>query len=55
MIKVIVEKQTVVTLTLTEWEALWLKTLVQNPIWPNENHEQAEMRKRFWEALQEVK
>lgn len=52
-----VEKHITVTLTLEEEEALWLKGLVQNPIGctpDQEPKDQAEMRRRFWEALKDI-
>ena len=47
-----------ITITLTEREARWLKGVVQNPIGCDrgeEDHEESEMRKRFWDALSEIK
>jgi len=49
--------QKIYTLVITEREALWLKALMQNPLSNdpdpnNENEENAEMRKAFWNALE---
>lgn len=40
-----------VFLELDHEETQWLKVWVQNPRSPAESAEEAEMRKRFWEAL----
>jgi hypothetical protein len=43
-----------VTLVLTMEEALWLKSLVQNPMEPSqkeEDDENRDMRQAFWEGL----
>lgn len=45
-------KQTLkVTLVLTENEARWLRDRMQNPLSLDEDHFNAEMRKKFWETL----
>ena len=41
----------IITLKLTEKEALYLKQLVQNPLFEDENEEEYEIRQRFWNAL----
>lgn len=46
-----VEQKVVVVLEMTEDEAKWLKNMMHNPIVPDEDHQSAEMRKRFWECL----
>ena len=40
-----------VTMVLDEDEAFWLKSLIQNPIHPEESPSDAKMRKAFWDAL----
>ncbi len=52
--KVYTRADVVVHLELTTKEAMWLKEVTQNPIGPDEDHFSAEMRKKFWEALQQV-
>lgn len=54
-----IENTTVVTLRLQEDEALWLRGLVQNPIYAyekpeDEPEEDMKMRGRFFEALKKV-
>jgi len=41
----------IITLKLTEKEALYLKQLVQDPLFADENEEEYEIRQRFWNAL----
>jgi len=57
MIKSKINKCVVVTLTLEEKEARWLKGLVQNPIGvspDDESEENEKIRRCFWEALSEI-
>lgn len=49
--KVEIEQTIKVTLVLTETEARWLRDQMQNSFNPDEDHFDAEMRKKFWETL----
>jgi len=52
--KIETNKEISVTLQLTEFEARWLKSVVQNPIgvdYEDELEQDSEMRKNFWYAL----
>lgn len=49
-----IEHDVKITLNLNWHEALWLKTLVQNPLYENENATNYEMRMKVWEALKKV-
>lgn len=44
------EKVTI-TISLNEKEAEWLKTLMQNPLYDEEDKRDQEMRKTFWDVL----
>ena len=54
-----VETEKLITLTLTEDEARWLKSIVQNPLWVDDPNEEdprdKDMRSRFWVALEDVR
>jgi hypothetical protein len=45
------EKTVTYTLKLDYFEARWLATLMQNPIFEDEYEEDSKMREKFFEAL----
>jgi hypothetical protein len=53
-----IKTTTKVTLSLTEEEARWLKSTMQNPLYgehpADESDENKEMRERFWVALNHI-
>lgn len=49
-----IKQSTAVTLRLTEEEARWLKSMVQNPLGENEDTRDRQMREAFWLALASV-
>lgn len=49
------EKFIKVTLELDEEEAQWLKSITQNPLTVHESTKDAEIRRKFWNALSDIK
>ena len=49
------KKDISVTFTLGEIEAIWLKSLMQNPIQSEEDTQSKNMRQMFWNALKDVR
>ena len=41
----------IVTIKLTNEEAVWLKSIMQNELHPNESARDRSMRERFWDEL----
>ena len=44
-------EEVTITISLNEKEAEWLKTLMQNPLYDEEDKRDQEMRKTFWDVL----
>jgi hypothetical protein len=49
------KREFTVTLKLSEREAQWLKSLMQNPLSDDESTDTAQMRQVFWDALNLVR
>lgn len=49
-----IETSAIITLKMSEKEALWLRSIVQNELHPNESAETGQMRRVFWEAITKV-
>lgn len=49
--QVITNQTVTVTLQLTESEAIWLKAVMQNQFWPDEDVETADNRCKLFNAL----
>lgn len=44
-------KETIINISLFEKEAKWLKEVMQNPLYDNEDERDRQMRKALWEGL----
>lgn len=57
--EVVTKKEITIIIELTEFEARWLKGVMQNPITSgdpdNEYIQDSEMRRKFWDVLKDIK